>query len=148
VTTKQIDREQQDGIVDLGPRFDERLAAAFETDILASEEYNRVYQRRLLSPEKELMLAVLEEAIAEFQKYLSARDRKGMRRFADAEEWILENDADWSFSFVKICEVLGLAPNYLRQGLLRWKRKTLTKEFKATIGPRRRVNGGRFLSAA
>jgi plastocyanin len=47
--------------------------------------------------------------------------KKSIERFANAEAWILETDAEWIFSFVNCCEVLGIAPDYLRQGLLRWK---------------------------
>jgi len=28
---------------------------------------------------------------------------------------------DWIFSFVNCCDALGIEPDYLRQGLLRWK---------------------------
>jgi hypothetical protein len=45
--------------------------------------------------------------------------------FQDAEEWILEKDTDWPFSFETICEVLGLNPDYVRQGLVRWKEAKL-----------------------
>ena len=37
----------------------------------------------------------------------------------------MEKNSDWPFSFENICEVLGFDPAYLRQGLLRWKRKKL-----------------------
>ena len=71
--------------------------------------------------EDRLMLAVLEDAIEYFQEYVLAENKKGKELFQEAEEWILEKDSDWIFSFENICEVLRLNPNYLRQGLLRWK---------------------------
>ena len=39
-------------------------------------------------PEEKLMLAVLDDAIACFQKYAFARDRKGKVLFQEAEEWV------------------------------------------------------------
>jgi hypothetical protein len=64
---------------------------------------------------------VLEDAIECFQKYLFAQNERGKRSFQEAEDWILEKNSDWLFSFHSICEALELNPDYLRQGLLRWK---------------------------
>ena len=64
------------------------------------------------------MLAVLEDAIMCFQKYAWARDGKGGGLFLGAEEWIMEGDRDWPYSFDNICEALRLDSNYIRRGLL------------------------------
>lgn len=53
--------------------------------------------------------------------------------FCEAEEWILEEDGDWPFSFENVCEVLGLNPRYVRQGLIRWRNKKLAKSSQAKI---------------
>src|SRR5437763_5297778 len=71
------------------------------------------------------MQAVLENAIEYFQKYVLAKDERGKKLFQEAEEWILDKDSDWFFSFENICEVLGLHPDYMRQGLLCWKETRL-----------------------
>jgi hypothetical protein len=71
--------------------------------------------------EEGLMLAVLENAIEYFQKYVVGQSEREKRLFKEAEEWILEKDSDWFFSFENICETLGLYPDYIRQGLMRWK---------------------------
>jgi hypothetical protein len=68
-----------------------------------------------------LMLAVLEDAIECFQKYVAAEDKRGKAQFDEAEEWILEKNSDWFFSFENVCAIVRLDPDYLRQGLLRWK---------------------------
>ena len=72
-------------------------------------------------PKRDLMLAILEEALNDYQRCFSARDKKGRNRFTDARAWILNTDSEWIFSFINCCEVLGIEPDYLRQGLLRWK---------------------------
>ena len=77
--------------------------------------------------EEGLMLAVLGDAIEYFQKYLLAKDEKGKKLFREAEEWILEKNSDWFFSFENICEVLRLHPDYVRQGLLCWKEAALKR---------------------
>ncbi|HEV8343440.1 MAG TPA: hypothetical protein VGR30_13795 [Candidatus Binatia bacterium] len=71
--------------------------------------------------EEELMLAVLEDAIECFQLYVLSKDKRGKELFREAEEWILEKENTWFFSFENICEILRLDPNYIRRGLLCWK---------------------------
>lgn len=71
--------------------------------------------------EKRLMLALLENAIEDFQKYALANDKARKELFQEAEEWFLAVDNDSLFSFENICEYLQINSNYLRQGLLRWK---------------------------
>jgi hypothetical protein len=68
------------------------------------------------------MLAMLENATEDFQKYATATDRRGKELFDAAEQWILETDSASFFSFETICQHLQLDPSYLRQGFLRWKK--------------------------
>lgn len=92
-------------------------------------EYDETIRRRIeLHPELSLMLAVLEAAVSSFQKHVSARDHKGRRIFREVEEWILDDRNAEIFSFVSICEHLGINPKYLRQGLLRWKQNRLAEQ--------------------
>lgn len=74
-----------------------------------------------LRPEKRLMLAVLEEAVADFQKQVVATTREGRRLFADIENWMAADDRTWPFSFANICDALGLEASWLRGGLARWR---------------------------
>ena len=71
--------------------------------------------------EKGLMLAILENAIEDCQKYVLATDKKGQGLFDAAEAWILETNSPSFFSFNNICEHLELAPDYMRKGFMRWK---------------------------
>ena len=73
------------------------------------------------------MLAILEDAVRCFQDNVLARDEKGKKLLHEAEEWFLETNSDWIFSFESVCEVLGLDPRYVRQGLLQWKEKRSPK---------------------
>jgi len=88
-------------------------------------EFVESLKKDIRQGEEELMLAVLEDAIECFQLYILAKDKKGKELFRDAEEWILEKDRDWFFSFENICDVLGLNPNFLRRGLMCWKEAKL-----------------------
>jgi hypothetical protein len=134
--------------VDLGLRFNDRPLVPFEVDILAAEDFARVYRSRPLSPERELMAAVLEEALADYQRCWKARDKKGMERFADAQAWILESDSEWIFSFINCCDVLGIDPDYLRQGLVRWKRTKLSRIEVASVARRQKAPKRLFRAAA
>jgi len=85
------------------------------------EDIERLFKKTRREREEALMLAVLADAIECFQKYVFAEHERGKRSFQEAEDWILETNNDWLFSFCSICEALELDPDYLRQGLLRWK---------------------------
>ena len=58
--------------------------------------------------EKRLMLAVLEEAVATFQRNTHAKTRRGQRLFREAEEWIQSEDMSWTFAFENVCQTVGL----------------------------------------
>lgn len=98
-------------------------------------DYDQTIQRRIeLHPELSLMSAVLEDAVSSFQKHVSARDQRGRRIFRETENWILDDRNDEIFSFVSICEQVGINPKYLRQGMLRWKQKNLAEQDSEHVG--------------
>ena len=73
-----------------------------------------------LQPEKRLMLAVLIDAIELVlpdEGAVNARKANLIRR---AQEWICSNDRGWAFSFVNICEALGVEPEKLRKAIARF----------------------------
>ena len=69
------------------------------------------------SGEVALMRAVLEDAIECFQKQAFKSDRRTQRLAREAEEWLCKDDQQWPFSFLNICNVLGIDPEYIRRGL-------------------------------
>jgi hypothetical protein len=89
-----------------------------------------IYKRSVREGEERLMLAVLENAIEDFQKYILANDKRGKELFEEAEEWILETNSPSFFSFENICEHLGLDPDYVRRGFMRWKEAQRNSELK------------------
>ena len=116
-----------------------------ETD-LPSQFFDRVQIDASLQPEKRLMLAVLEDAVGMFQKYVTASTRRGQRLFTEAEEWFAADATDWPFGFENICQALGLEPTYIRNGLWRWRdgqRSPAPLSAKVVRFPFRRVNGRR-----
>jgi hypothetical protein len=69
-----------------------------------------VYKKTLREGEERLMLAVLESAVEDFQKYVLTRKPRGKKLFQEAEEWFPERDSDELFSFQNICGTLQLHP--------------------------------------
>jgi len=117
-----------------GLSMEERVTSLFQPDTLLPEQYLDTFRRKLhLEPEKKLMLAVLEDAVACFQKYVFARDAKGKALFRETEDWVLEPHGDWLFSFANVCETLGFEPDYLRQGLIKWKQQQLAAPAPAKV---------------
>ena len=69
---------------------------------------------------RRLLLAVLQEAIGTFQRYAAARDRRGRAAFTEVDAWFASEETEWVFSFVSVCDALGIDGTYLRAGLRRW----------------------------
>lgn len=107
---------------------DDKIRSLFQLDPVLPAQYQNTFQRRLpLLPEKTLMLAVLEDAIECFQKFASSRSPKTRQLYEEAEEWILEQDSEWLFSFNQVCVTLGWNPQYIRKGLLQESLKNSTR---------------------
>lgn len=121
---------------------EENIVSRFEPDLLVSGQYfENLRSKTLLEPEKRLMLAILEDAINCFQHNVLAQSGKRKRLFEEAEDWILAGDHDWFFSFENICEVCGINPEYVGEGLLRWKEKQLPRYPDSKYWERKKLAG-------
>ena len=74
----------------------------------------------MFQPEKRLMLALLEGAVSDFQKYATASSGRGRRLFAEVNAWF-GSTSHGGLDFESICDGLGLDPSFLRSGLYRWR---------------------------
>ncbi len=101
----------------------------FDADGVDADQYTDTVKRKTpLEPEKHLLLAILEDALACYRKNLFARTAKKQAAYRDAEEWIFATDDERFLSFESVCGVLGIEPSYLRRGLREWKaRKVKTR---------------------
>jgi hypothetical protein len=119
--------QQEEKMEDKGT-LDERLPALFEPDTLLPIQYFEAMRKKhVLEGEKRLVLSVLEDAVDCFTKCIDSPTNKGQRLFRDADEWINTVDKRWVFSFDNVCEMLDINPEYMRQGLLRWKERKLVE---------------------
>ena len=94
--------------------------------ISGSAELERCYHNRWINePERNLLLAVLEDAI---RCYLGYRDGDTSARnrllFADARDWINSPSRYSIFAFRNLCEIIGINPDGLRRELNRIRRGT------------------------
>ena len=85
------------------------LNALFEPDVLLPGQF--AAQRRSITPEHALMLAVVEVALA------ALGSQNAMIR-TDAWRWLESGDASWPFSFGAICDTLGWGAEAVRSGVL------------------------------
>ena len=98
-------------------------------DTTVTEKYLDTFRRsEHLQPEKDLLLAILQDAVDTYLKYRGASDPDGKKQFLEAEEWIMGGGDDWVFSFQHICDCLGLNPDYVRRGVRESKAQTASEE--------------------
>ena len=98
---------------------EERLNDIFQPDIvLPTQFFGALQRKRYPSGEHRLLVAIIRDAVDCFQKHIHARDGKRRQLFVDAEEWInIEGDRS-PFSFVNVCDMLGMNPDFVREGLV------------------------------
>ncbi|HVO28302.1 MAG TPA: hypothetical protein VMW56_32265 [Candidatus Margulisiibacteriota bacterium] len=70
------------------------------------------------SPEKKLAGAVLAHTLIEIRDHHG--DPQYRRRIAQDLEWVNSDDTEWPYSFVPLCELFGLEPEYVRSTVMRW----------------------------
>ena len=96
-----------------------------EPDVLAAEDFFETFGRGRgkLGREQLLLFAVLEDAVACYQRYAGAHDPQGQQLFQETREWLLSTDQGSLFTFESICDVLGIDADYLRRGLEAWRER-------------------------
>jgi hypothetical protein len=114
----------------------DHIESLFQPDTIAPAEYYDGFKRKSpLEPERELVLAMLEDAVLCFQKYLRSTQEKERGLFTDAEDWLFGDDREWPLSFLNVCDLLGLEPGYLRKGLSQWRLKSPGAELSMRARP-------------
>jgi hypothetical protein len=69
-------------------------------------------------PERALMAALLFDGIQSYMNYICAESDATRARYREAYNWVHNNEGDYVFSFVNVCEGVGVDPEYLRFGLV------------------------------
>ena len=71
------------------------------------------WQEKLDKPEKKLMEAVLDDALACWQRGKNKAHARRLKK--EAEEWFFSEECQWPFSFLYICDVLGFDGGNIRE---------------------------------
>jgi hypothetical protein len=87
-------------------------------------------------PEKRLLVAILENALATARRDEVSSPRRRRSPRGEARAWIFSDDARWPFSYVNVCGMLGIDPRSVRQSLLQARTPN------GRVRSRARLNGG------
>lgn len=96
------------------------LTGVVPGEVIAEDRDLPNVRRFLTQPVLALMQAVLLDALVCFSRQCPPGQIARHRQQSEAEKWIFSNDVHWPFAFLRICEALGLDPNYLRRKILHW----------------------------
>jgi hypothetical protein len=90
-------------------------------ELLTPEQFSVPADRTGIAwtPERRLLLAVLEDAVVMFLRYRSDFTTRGKRLFRETQEWFASPDRLSVCAFECICDHLNLDAEYLRLGLRR-----------------------------
>lgn len=70
------------------------------------------------APEKDLAAGVLKQAAHDLRRFRTATAGTKRELYLDAYTWITAYDFSWPYSFMNVCELLGLCPDVVRTELL------------------------------
>jgi len=123
---------------------EDNIVRLFEPDLITPDQHrDRVRAEKTDQPEIRLMLAVMEDAVATYQRYAVEPTRRNQKLFEDAEQWINSTDTSWPYSFENVCTALRFEPETLRRGLQTWREERVRGKSHVYRFPFRRVNGKR-----
>ena len=67
-----------------------------------------------LEPEKELAGGVLRQAASDLRRFRESANAVGREIYWDAHSWFNSNDTTWPYSFLNVCQALGISPEDIR----------------------------------
>ena len=73
---------------------------------------------RTLTSDKALIAGILNQAAYDLRRYRSMNTEAERELYVDAYTWIVAEDCYWPFSFLNVCQSLGLVPDFVRAELL------------------------------
>ncbi|MBM4258826.1 MAG: hypothetical protein FJ147_23355 [Deltaproteobacteria bacterium] len=94
---------------------------AIVDEVVTPEQFFTPAERSRVAwtPERRLLLAVLEDAVAMFFRYRTDRSTRGKRLFRETQAWFATTNRTALGDFEFICDHLNLDADYIRAGLRR-----------------------------
>jgi hypothetical protein len=68
-------------------------------------------------PERALLSALLFDGIQNYMNYAMAAGEAAKARYREAYNWVHDDDSEYVFSFLSVCDALGIEPEFIRLGL-------------------------------
>ena len=98
--------------------WDEDSAPGVEPQvILPSQFFTRLQRAAAWTGEQRLMAAILEDAVGICGRPEPRPYEKGRTLDRQTWAWVRSDDRTWPFSFLRICDALGLSASAVRRGL-------------------------------
>jgi hypothetical protein len=88
------------------------------TDILSSQFFSDRVPAGEEANELVLQWAVFTDGLQRYSTLAADADTHLSEEFCEEEAWLLDNDREWPFSFVNLCETFGFQTDSLRVSLL------------------------------
>jgi len=68
---------------------------------------------------KDLADGILKQAALDLRRFHDATSAVEREFYLDAYRWVMSDDCSWLFSFLNVCQLLNLAPETVREDVLR-----------------------------
>lgn len=72
------------------------------------------------SPEKKLAAAIFTSALLSIRDHSQSRSRRRRREAREDLDWVASNESSWPYSFLRMCELFGLEPTWVRASVRSW----------------------------
>lgn len=110
-----------------GPDGNQRdLIDHLELAELGTEAGDGLWQAAEVQGERQLLVALLEEAIRSYQKHAFSDGRRGQRLFREVREWFMgPAHPDVPLPFEVVCDVLQIDADFVRCSLERWRTRVV-----------------------
>ena len=87
--------------------------------VLQNSDFGIVRRRGELDEGSQTFLeALLINGIQSYRLYANAASKEDKIYHKESVNWITSDREDYPFSFVCVCDALGICPDYLRRGVL------------------------------
>lgn len=79
------------------------------------------------SREKKLAAAAFTSGLINIRDNAGTTSRRRAREVAEDVAWVMADDAEWPYSFVRLCELFALNPAWVRERVVAWLEEPQTR---------------------
>jgi len=86
-------------------------------DVILPEQFAGLSRSFARSPETDLLVAVIADAVAVYAKHFVQPHAEGLPEFEEAQSWFASPNTSGPFCFLNVCSALDLEPEAVRSAL-------------------------------